>query len=55
MTYVNVFIRVATGQILGDFCKKDNNDMEILGDFIWNLQNFPTDFQLLQCYKEFPL
>ena len=28
-------------QILGEICKKDNNDMEILGDFIWNLQNFP--------------
>ena len=39
-------------QILGEICKKDNNDMEILGDFrrfIRNLQNSFTDFQLLQC------
>ena len=35
-------------QILGEICKKDNNDMENLGDFLWNLQNFSTDFQLLQ-------
>ena len=34
-------------QSLGEICKNDNNDMEILGDFIWNLQNFSTDFQLL--------
>ena len=36
-------------QILGEICKKDNNNMEILEDFIWNLQNSYTDFQLLQC------